>query len=467
MSWLRRAAALAVLLSCLAPALSAQTTFLGQPLTAALGTLQRQGLNLIFSSDLVRPEMRIEVEPAGETQQELLESLLAPHGLRAEIGPGGSLLVVQRTTEPIIVSITSPTAQQTAIGLVRIGATLVSPEPIERVEFLVDGRRYGLRRAPPYEIEVDVGPDNLDHEFEAVAYGRFGAEGRASVTTQRYVVKERVDVALRQLSITVTRGGFAVNDLGAGDFVLEDEGRREPIVTVARGEVPIRAVLLIDASESMEGPGLRAALDGVRAFLSRLGPDDTASVALFSDRTLAVTPFSSDGHALLARLESASAGGATALNDHLYAALEILRGTDGRPVVVLLSDGVDVVSVLEIDDVRWKIQRSDALVYWIRLPGLIGLGSSFSSSWRNTDQNRHEARGLEAAIRDGGGRIEEIEGAGTIEAAFDAILEELRRQYIVGYYPSEPRYDGSWRRVEVRVRRPGVRVRYRSGYFDQ
>jgi len=466
-SRLRRAAALAALLSCLAPAMSAQTTFKGRPLTDALSMLRRQGLNLIFSSDLVRPEMTVEVEPAGATLQELLETLLAPHGLTAEIGPGGSLLVVERTTQPIIVSITSPTSRRTAIGTVKMSATLVSPEPVEWVEFLVDGRQHGLRRAPPYEIEVDIGTDNVVHEFEIVAYGRFGAEGRASVKTQRYVVEGRVEVALRQLPITVTLGGFAVDNLEADDFVLEDEGRREPIVTLAQADLPIRAVLLIDASESMKGQGLRAALDGVRAFLSRLGPEDTASVLLFSDRTLAVTPFSSDEQALLARIEGASAGGATALNDYLFAALEILRGIDGRPIVVLLSDGADVVSVLGIDDVRWKIKRSDALIYWIRLPGLVGLGSRFSSSWRNVDQNRREARGLEAAVRDGGGRIEDIEGIGTIEVAFDAIIEELRRQYVVGYYPSEPRYDGSWRKVEVRVRRPGARVRYRNGYFDQ
>jgi Ca-activated chloride channel family protein len=163
------------------------------------------------------------------------------------------------------------------------------------------------------------------------------------------------------------------------------------------------------------------------------------------------------------------AGGGTALTDHLYAAFKILDGRQGRKVVVVLSDGLDVYSALRMRDVLWKAQRSQAIVYWIQLKDQPVVGvepGMYHSSWRDAETNKEEHETLRRLVLESGGRIQEIERIGDVEGAFQNILAELRDQYVLGYYPTDLRHDGSWRQVQVRVRGLGNQVRVREGYVD-
>jgi hypothetical protein len=74
---------------------TAGAAWLGRPLTEALRDLQSQGLRIVFTSQLVRPEMRVEAEPAAKDPRRVLDEILAPHGLRAEERVGGILVVVR------------------------------------------------------------------------------------------------------------------------------------------------------------------------------------------------------------------------------------------------------------------------------------------------------------------------------------------------------------------------------------
>jgi VWFA-related protein len=186
---------------------------------------------------------------------------------------------------------------------------------------------------------------------------------------------------------------------------------------------------------------------------------------LFSDRLLHVTPFTGDAAVVAAGLDAVDAEGGTALNDHLYAALKRLDAEQGRRVVILLSDGVDVESVLSIEDVLWKARRSQALVYWIRLVDLGGEALSRTSAWRDSAGHAAERSGLEALVRESGGRVIDLPRIEAAPAAFRDVLAELRDQYVLGYYPSQNLDDGRWHRVSVRVTGPHT-VRAREGYVD-
>jgi Ca-activated chloride channel family protein len=166
----------------------------------------------------------------------------------------------------------------------------------------------------------------------------------------------------------------------------------------------------------------------------------------------------------VASVEGTKAAGGTALDDHLYAALRLLDERPGRRVVVLLSDGADVTSALTAADLRWKVQRSDAAVYWLRLRPR---GEpSFSSAWRNAEANDRELAGLEAVVGESGGRVEPVAKRVDLASAFTAVIAELREQYVLGYYPRDLHRDGRWRVVEVRTTN-GVRLRYRPGWVDR
>lgn len=366
----------------------------------------------------------------------------------------------------IFVTITSPKPNTPVFDEVEFSAIVTSAEEIERVEFYVDGQEVGWDETSPYWVSVQLGGDNVERQFTVVAYGVSGAQATASITTPRLDINLEVDVDLQQLYVTVTRDGERVLNLERENFTVLDNNVREELVTFERGDVPFTAVLLLDASESMKGERLAAATDGARAFLNGLNPLDEAMMILFSDRVLAATPFSNQKAALVAGLAGTLAGGGTALNDHLYAALHLLHRRQGRRTVVLMSDGVDVLSVLGIEDVLWRVRRSDALIYWIRLEDERQPHSSFSSAWRDYEANREQVNGLEQVVKESGGRVAVLTRIEDLKEAFEGILSELREQYVLGYYPSRQRDDGSWRPVKVRVDVYGTKVRTREGYID-
>ncbi len=281
-------------------------------------------------------------------------------------------------------------------------------------------------------------------------------------------IDEVINVELQQLYISVTRGsGAPVLNLTAADFEILDDGEPQTVSTFARGDLALSAVLLLDASASMEGDRLRTAVDGARAFLSRVLPQDELSLMLFSDELLLRTPFSNDAATLLAPVSGVTARGGSAINDHLYLSLKELEGRLGRKVVVLLSDGVDIESTLGMEDVRWAARRSQALIYWVRLQDPARGRIERSSAWRDRQGHGEQLRLLETAVAESGGRVEVIPDVDRVGAALQTILRELREQYVLGYQPTQDRNDGAWHKVEVRVRNGQGKARTRDGYVDR
>jgi len=140
--------------------------------------------------------------------------------------------------------------------------------------------------------------------------------------------------------------------------------------------------------------------------------------------------------------------------------------------VVVLSDGVDGHSILHMDEVFEEARRSQAIIYWI------GLGQgrdipapsvafNMTSSWRSAEQYQAQLRLLEKTVHSSGGRIITFDSPSAIENVFVEILDELREQYALGYYPSNRLNDGSWHPVRVKVRSSGLKVRTHSGYVDR
>lgn len=361
------------------------------------------------------------------------------------------------------VRIESPTADQPVFGPTEIKVKVQAREPIDRVELFVDGQSRGVVKAPPFNLLVDVGDDNVKREFRAVAWTSSGVNATTTVTTLPVRVDDSITLKLRTLFVNVARGGARDLRLEAGDFQVYDNGKPQQLVTFGRDELPLTAVLLLDTSESMGGERLEAVRRGAKAFIGGMKPLDEAMLALFSDRMLRITPFTADRGTLDQALASTRAAGGSAVNDFLYMSLKLLESRQGQRVVVLFSDGSDVHSVLPGSDLVWKARTGQALVYWIHLGGK---HKSFTSSWRDFEANDREYDMLRKVVAESGGRVLDIERIDQLEGAFHTILQELRQQYALGYYPSNSKGDGSWHKVDVRVRGVGERVRTREGYVD-
>jgi Ca-activated chloride channel family protein len=375
------------------------------------------------------------------------------------------LLAAVAARATVGVRIDSPAEGAPVFGRTEVRAELFAAEPVTKVEVYVNGKLVGTVTKAPYAVTFDAGDENIKREIKVVAYGAAGVAGSATRIAIPLQIDDTMDLKLQQLFVTVNRGETRALDLDQGDFRISDNGRQQQIVTFGKGQLPLTAVLLLDTSESMQGERLEGVKRGATAFLQGMKPLDEASVLMFSDRLLQITPFSENKAVLAQALTKTQAAGGTAVNDFLYMSLKMLEPRLGRRVVILLSDGSDVHSVVPMSDVLWKTRTGQAMIYWIQLEG----GEkhhSYASAWRNAKENDKEYDTLEKAVVESGGRIQRIDKVAELEGAFRGILQELREQYVIGYYPNDVRKDGRWHDIRVDVERSGVRVRSRDGYVD-
>ncbi len=362
------------------------------------------------------------------------------------------------------IGIVEPPAGRAVFGRIEV-LVEVRGRDSATVDLYLDGRLVGTLEAPPHRFTVDVGQENRARTLRAVARAADGATDEAELTLPAIRVDATVELPLLQLYVTATRRGDPALDLARESFRVLDDRLAQRLVTFERGDVPLTAVLLLDSSLSMRGAPIAAALAGVRAFVEAMAPLDEAKVLMVSDQVIRRTPFGHEPEALLAGLDGAVARGGTAIQDHLYLALRELEARQGRRVVVLLSDGIDVDSLLATRHLEPVIGRSPALLYWIRL-GAVGVEVRHRSVWRDFAEHDRELSGLAQLVELSGGRIFDLPRVDEAERVFREVLEELRNQYVLGYYPSLSRHDGAWHAVDVEIAAPGVELRTRQGYYD-
>jgi hypothetical protein len=211
------------------------------------------------------------------------------------------LLTAGAVAAQVAVRIQSPTPDQPVFGQIEVEVGVRAGEPVDRVEVFLNGKLVGTAKTPPFRVKVDVGDENVQREFKAIAYTASGASAADSVVTQAVQIMDELNLKLRALFVSVIRGGERNLELEQGDFRVFDNGAEQEIVTFGRDELPLTAVLLLDTSESMGEKELEAVRRGAKAFLDGMKPSDEAMLALFSDRLLKFTPFTADKKVLGAR----------------------------------------------------------------------------------------------------------------------------------------------------------------------
>lgn len=366
--------------------------------------------------------------------------------------------------EPTAAWFLSPPALEPALGRVVLEVEVPHAEVLE-VRFMVDGREVGAVDSRPYRLPVDLGEEFGPHEFVAVVVGPRGELTRVRHKTPGLRVDDAVDLGLRQLYVALEGAAAGGPPLRREELTVLDDGATQEIVTFEGGDAALAVAVLVDASDSMSGDALRSAVGGARALLDGMHELDEASLVLFADGVLFRGHHERVDEEMEQILATVSAAGGTALNDTLYVALRQLEARQGRRVIVLLSDGLDIHSALNIDQVEWAMRRSGSVVYWIELRTARS-DDRVRSPWRTDEQHDVERSGLRRLVADSGGRVVPIEGIEGAAEAFGSILGELRSQVVLGYYPLRDLDDGAWHTVSVRVARPGITARTRRGYID-
>jgi len=287
-----------------------------------------------------------------------------------------------------------------------------------------------------------------------------GIASLSAAAAQQPSFRSGIDVV--SLSVTVTDGsGHYVTDLAESEFAVYEDGVKQTLTFFTRQEQPIALSLLLDSSASMENhlPILQQA---ARNFVRRLKPDDIAQVVDFDSKVTPSQTFTGNRDQLDAAILGTVAGGSTSLYNAIYISLKELKKVQAvseqdirRQALIVFSDGEDTSSLVSFEEVLELAKRSETSIYAIALRGDDSQPRGFREAEFVMRTLAQETGGRAFFPR----RIEDLEGV------YTQIADELASQYSLGYTSANPRRDGAWRTVIVRLERKDVSPRTKRGYY--
>ncbi|HWP85169.1 MAG TPA: VWA domain-containing protein [Terriglobia bacterium] len=286
----------------------------------------------------------------------------------------------------------------------------------------------------------------------------------------------KVDVSVVNVLASVRdRRGRLVATLEKEDFELREDGKPQQILYFSRETaLPLTLGLLVDSSVSQERLIAEEREAAALFFRRVLRPEDAAflisfdiTVDLLQDVTSSIDFLENALGAIEVRGPSRRGGigsplpqssfGGTHLYDAVYlGAFDVLQREAGRKALVIISDGQDQGSQMDRNQAIEAAQRTDTIIYGILFADLAYY--DYSSAYTGEDALRKMAE-------ETGGRMFRAKNDRELADAFQQISDELRSQYSIGYTSTNTARDGKYRKIDLRVRRGGLRVQARKGYY--
>ena len=287
----------------------------------------------------------------------------------------------------------------------------------------------------------------------------------------------RLGTDLVNLLFTAVDGNNrSISDIRQEEITVLEDGRPQQLFTFKRETtLPINIAILMDLSGSQEYTFPQEKLAAGEFLRSIIRPGkDSASILTFQDDVELVQGLTSRLETLQRAFDeiqyarrfgpATTRRQATALYDAVFIAADEVLGrqldrrsaTDDpttRRAIILLTDGVDNASVRKLDETIDRAWRSGVIIY------SVGIGDRFRFEGIREDVLRRMSE-------ETGGRAYFPRGPDDLLENFRQIENELRSQYLVAYQPSDPKRDGRFRRIDVRVGgRPDARIIHRRGYY--
>ena len=271
------------------------------------------------------------------------------------------------------------------------------------------------------------------------------------------VFRSGVDLASFGVTAVDKKGGL-VTDLTRDDFEVREDGRIQTLTLFARGDAmesvpPLHLGLLFDTSGSME-ENIGFSRSAAIKFLNTVDEARDITLVDFDTEVRVVRYGQHDFPRLVERIRKRKPDGNTALYDALGVYLDGASSEEGRRTLVLYTDGYDTGSSMSFDEVQTLLRASDIMLY------AIGFISHLSQSKQM--EQRMRLRTL-AEITGGLAFFPSI--VKDLDPTYEKIAAEIRGQFTLGYLSTNTKLDGTWRKVEIKVTRPGVKVRTRQGYY--
>ncbi len=285
----------------------------------------------------------------------------------------------------------------------------------------------------------------------------------------------RVNVKLINVGFAVRDSrGKLVMDLKQEDFEVFEDGAPQKISFFAKStDVPLNLGLLVDMSGSQE-PFMKRHHKDLETFLKKsLGPQDRAFLLCFGNRLRLAEDYSSSPQDLAEALKDFMKGhgeypqlgplqekrtGGTAFYDAIYYAVQekLADAAKGRRALIIFSDGEDNSSAHHMLDAIEASQNNDVLLFSVRYTD--------AKDGHFNARNKYGTSVMERISRETGGADFDARAKGLAEN-FEQIGEELRSSYELAYHSTNPIPDGTFHKISIRVKQPGLKVRAKSGYY--
>jgi Ca-activated chloride channel homolog len=300
----------------------------------------------------------------------------------------------------------------------------------------------------------------------------------------------RVNVEMVSLPVVVTtQEGKRITDLKKEDFQVFENGVQQEIAGFAATDEPLKIVLLLDTSGSTERE-LAKIQNAAIEFVNQLHPDDEVAVISFSEDVKLQQDFTINRDRNEHGIKQTRPGGCTVAYEAVWLSLEeVLKPVQERKALVIFTDGVDTCSHKASEKETLELAReTKATIYSVYydteadvyrqssrtvgglprtgLPPIImsptpppvygGPGSTSTDYMRGRDY-------ISKLAEYSGGLL--FDGMTDLSYAFEQVAKELASQYSIGYYSSNDKHDGKFRKVEVRVTKPSLVARTKKGYY--
>lgn len=352
---------------------------------------------------------------------------------------------------------------------------------------------------PPVAIVVLIA--GLAMASVSVKGQQSGGDTRDPEQSEGFRFKSGVELVNVTATVTDTRGRF-VPGLRKEDFLLYEDGRPQPITHFSAERVPVSLGIVLDTSGSMDGEKWASAMNALDKFLfDLLGPSDEVFLYTFNANPDLVQDWTTDRQRISRALGRIRPGGGTALLDAVAEAVPLAQtGRNRKKAVVVISDGNDTSSHLDLSELQQLIRETEVMVYAIGIDGRsnsgVGTGQMppprlpiplpfpIPGGGRRRplrDQIQwppilgggvRGPRGMGDGVNvgtlrditdDTGGRTEIIRSGRDLGPATAGIADELSRQYFLGYSGAASK-DGRWHAIRVDALDKQLKVRARRGY---
>jgi Ca-activated chloride channel family protein len=271
------------------------------------------------------------------------------------------------------------------------------------------------------------------------------------------------------------RSGRNIGNLRKDDFRIFENGVEQELSYFANVEQPFTVALLLDVSGSTQSR-LQAIRAAANAFINRLRPNDRLLIISFDGKINVLTEAVSLSELRSKRLRLNAVNDGTVLYDAVDLTLnQKLASIQGRKAIVLLTDGVDggskrgsfkhnVRDAEESNTVIYTVQYNTLPELPARLSRIVNPKVRAHMQEKMTKEYAVGSNYLRSLAEKTGGRLYSADDLSEVPAAFNAITEELGRQYSLGYYPKSAAQAGETRDIKVRTRLPNLIVRARESY---